>query len=99
MTKIIKLGLKDLDRIVQVERAAFIPPIQATREKIQARLKKGHTYLGIEDSGKLIGTLACRKAFLSQILLIFNKDFWNKREEPVRTVISIPLDILLSNQY
>jgi len=52
------IRLNDLERIVEVERAAFIPPLQASPEKITKRLSLGHVYLGLETDNKLVGTLA-----------------------------------------
>lgn len=59
---IIRLGISDLDRIMDVERKAFIPSIQTTEEVIRRRLDKDHSYLGCLFDGNLVGTLALRFA-------------------------------------
>ncbi len=59
----VKLKLSDLERIMQVEKTAFIPSIQTTEEIIKRRLGKGHIYLGVEVKGELVGTLALRLAY------------------------------------
>jgi len=76
MTKVLRLNQNDLDRIVEVEKAAFIPPLQASRETIADRLNLNHVYLGLESNGKLIGTLAFRYArFSPKDLAIFPRTF------------------------
>ena len=60
--KIKKLTKENLEEILDVERKAFIPSIQATEEVIRRRLNKEHVYLGVESGKKLIGTLALRSA-------------------------------------
>jgi len=52
----------DMERILDIERKAFIPSIQTAEETIRRRLSKGHTYLGIDVMGELVGTLALRFA-------------------------------------
>ncbi len=59
---VIELGSSDLDRIMAVERRAFIPSIQTTEEIIRRRLDKNHIYLGCEYGNELVGTLALRFA-------------------------------------
>ncbi len=59
----IRLAISDLERIMQVEKTAFIPSIQTTEETIRRRLGKGHIYLGTEVKGELVGTLALRFAY------------------------------------
>jgi len=58
---LIRLDEKDLFRILEVERTAFIPSIQTIEEVIRNRIRKNHVYLGVEQ-GKLVGTLALRFA-------------------------------------
>ncbi len=59
---VIRLGTSDLDRIMDVERRAFIPSIQTTNEIIRKRLFREHVYLGVEVEKELVGTLALRFA-------------------------------------
>src|SRR3989344_7879518 len=58
--RIKKLTKENLEEILDVERKAFIPLIQATEEVVRRRLNKEHVYLGVESGKKLIGTLALR---------------------------------------
>jgi len=53
---------KDIAQILEVERRAFIPSIQATEEVIRERLNKEHIYLGVGEGIELTGTLAMRFA-------------------------------------
>ncbi len=62
MAQIVQLSLQDLDEIMQVEARAFIPLIQASREKVQERLQKEHIYLGVQVNTQLAGTFALRPA-------------------------------------
>lgn len=57
-----KLCESDMERILDVERRAFIPSIQTTEEVIKRRLSRGHIYLGVESENELVGTLAFRYA-------------------------------------
>jgi len=57
------LSESDIQQIIFVEKAAFINSIQADESTIRGRLRKGHTYLGIELDKILIGTLAFRYAY------------------------------------
>lgn len=59
---ILELSLNDIDEILNVERKAFIPALQATEESIRTRLTKGHIYLGVKDQEKLVGTMGLRFA-------------------------------------
>ena len=58
--RIDKLGKGNLAEIINVEKKAFIPPIQASKETIVGRLEKGHTYLGVYEGDHLVGTSAFR---------------------------------------
>ena len=55
----------DMERILSVEREAFIPSIQTTEEVIRKRLGKEHIYLGVERNKQLVGTLALRFAYFA----------------------------------
>lgn len=61
----VKLKVSDLERIMQVEKTAFIPSIQTTEEIIKKRLGNGHIYLGVKVRGELVGTLALRFAYFT----------------------------------
>lgn len=56
------LNIKDIGKILDLEKTAFIPSIQTTEKIIRERLNKNHIYLGIEIEEKLVGTLALRFA-------------------------------------
>ncbi|MFZ5955676.1 MAG: GNAT family N-acetyltransferase [Nanoarchaeota archaeon] len=60
MINIVKLGKGDLEKIFNVERKAFIPLIQASKEKICKRFNCGHVYLGANIDNLIVGTLAFR---------------------------------------
>jgi len=62
MGNLIFLREKDLERIMEVERRAFMRSIRADAEKILKRIRKGHTYLGIEQNGELVGSMGLRLA-------------------------------------
>ncbi len=55
-----KLTSTDTYQMMEVEKKAFIPPLQASKEKILYRLEKNHPYLGLYDSEKIVGTIAFR---------------------------------------
>lgn len=79
------LTSSDINQILDVEKKAFIPPIQATEEKIINRIEKGHMYLGNEINGRLIGTLAFRYAhFVAEFDKFIEKypNFDKYAEEP-----------------
>jgi GNAT superfamily N-acetyltransferase len=65
MIKIEELSIDDLEKIMEVEERAFIPPLQASPETIAKRLKMDHTYLGLYLDNRLIGTLAFRESVFS----------------------------------
>ena len=70
---VIKLGTSDLDRLMDVERRAFIPSIQTTEEIIRKRLSQEHVYLGVEVESELVGTLALRFAKFTPDFLDFTR--------------------------
>jgi hypothetical protein len=53
-SKLIDLTPHDIERIVDLERRSFIPPLQVLPETLQKRFDLGHQMLGIEESGRLI---------------------------------------------
>jgi GNAT superfamily N-acetyltransferase len=57
---IVKLTEADIEKILDVEKRAFIPPLQAERNVISNRLKMNHVYLGAQHNGELVGALAFR---------------------------------------
>ena len=57
-----RLYESDIEKILAVERKAFIPPIQTTEKVIRRRLRQEHIYLGVESGRELVGTLALRFA-------------------------------------
>jgi len=54
---IVELGLLDLARIMETEKASFIPAIQASKESIRKRFSLGHIMLGAEIAGRLVGKI------------------------------------------
>jgi len=83
MAKIIRLTQNDLDRILEVETGAFIPPLQASKETILKRLNLNHVYLGSELDGQLIGTLAFRySTFSPEDLANFPRTFDEFANDP-----------------
>lgn len=51
--QIIDLGPTDVDRIVELERRCFIPPLQADSATLFKRFAAGHQMVGIEVAGRL----------------------------------------------
>lgn len=82
MTRIIKLRKSDLDKIIIVETEAFIPPLQAPKETIYKRLDLEHIYLGAEEDGKLVGTLAFRYSTFPKEFKDFPKTFEDFSNNP-----------------
>lgn len=56
MTRI--LTLDDLNDIMKVENETWIPPMRATREKIEDRINNGHRYFGYIINDALAGMVA-----------------------------------------
>ena len=78
MVKIVQLNICNLEKIIEVESGAFIPPLQASRQKIIKRLSLNHFYFGAEIDSNLVGTLAFRYSTFS---LINRADFPRTFEE------------------
>lgn len=57
MTELEALGPDDLDRIMELERRAFEPEIQAHPDTVLRRFAAGHRMLGMNDDGRLLGTI------------------------------------------
>lgn len=49
----VDLGIGDIERIIELERRSFIPPLQVTAEKLRKRFALGHTMVGVEYQGDL----------------------------------------------
>lgn len=94
-----RLGISDLDEIVEVERLAFIPLLQASKEKIKLRLQRDHIYLGLKNQGNLIGTLAYRYAHFSpqdkkSFPKTFNEFSNNPNEDNTNTIFGYSLGVI-----
>ncbi len=105
MIKTTILHPSDLEKILGVERRAFIPPIQTTEEVIKRRLGKGHIYLGVEVENGLVGTLALRFAYFIPDFVDFCKrnptfsDYAEKyNEENANAVFVYSLGIVPSHR-
>jgi ribosomal protein S18 acetylase RimI-like enzyme len=53
-SQLVDLTPADADRIVELERRAFIPVLQVARETVLARFILGHQMLGIEQGDRLV---------------------------------------------
>ncbi len=54
----IRLGPRDVDRIVLLERASFAPSLQADRDTVLKRFRLGHTMIGACESNRLVGLVS-----------------------------------------
>jgi predicted N-acetyltransferase YhbS len=70
-----RAGEDSIENILQIECAAFIPELQATRDKILERIRTGSTYLLAELDGEKVGTIAFRKAQFSENFNEFIKKY------------------------
>jgi len=80
-----KIPDTNIAAIMEVEKAAFIPPIRTTEATIKQRLGLGHTYLAAFDfdGTKPIGTIAFRNArFSPQDYEQFPRTFAKYAEDP-----------------
>ena len=78
-----KVSETDIAAIVEVEEAAFIPPIRTTEDAIKRRLRLKHTYLAAFVDKRPIGTIAFRNArFSPKNYEHFPKTFAEYAEEP-----------------
>lgn len=60
------LNESDLGAIIEVEKKAFVPELQASEEIIRKRLQMNHIYVGAIKNKKVVGTLGFRYAFFNQ---------------------------------
>ncbi len=82
MVMILELNKEDIDRIIEVERRVFIPPLQATKKTILHRFNLNHMIYGAEVNGEIVGTVAFRYGIFSPSLHSFPKSFQDYANQP-----------------